>query len=140
MHKICPNCLKFWGLLSKKCIILKKLSSWYLLRGKLFITQLLKIKTGPTDNLHIDACVGNSSKLTNWLYIPGYIIELAGPYMGANSDSQITKQIIQEARDQGKNIASWLRPGDILIVDRGFYDVVELLRDMGVDVSCLLHF
>ncbi len=62
--------------------------------------------------------------------------------MGANSDSQITKHIITAARLQAQNIASWLRPGDIVIVDRGFYDVVEFLQDMGIDVRSLIaeHF
>ncbi len=68
----------------------------------------------------------------------GYIIEVDGPHMGANSDSQITKHIITAARLQVQNIASWLRPGDIVIVDRGFYDAVEFLQDMGIDVRSII--
>ncbi len=64
----------------------------------------------------------------------GYIIEISGPYMGANSDSQITKKIIQDARRAAENFASWLDRDDILIVDRGFFDCVDVLQDMGFQV------
>ncbi len=54
--------------------------------------------------------------------------------MGANSDSQITKKIIQDARRAAENFASWLDRDDILIVDRGFFDCVDILQDMGFQV------
>ncbi len=62
-------------------------------------------------------------------------MDIDGPYMGANSDSDITKSIVNDARNGARNITSWLRPQDIMIVDRGFYDTVDVLRDMGFDVS-----
>ncbi len=65
----------------------------------------------------------------------GYIIDISGPFMGANSDSQITKQLVEEARNATQNIMTWMDPDDIFIVDRGFYDCLDVLRDMGFEVQ-----
>ena len=54
--------------------------------------------------------------------------------MGGNGDSQITKQIISEARNAASNVFTWMEDDDIFIVDRGFYDCLEIMRDMGFKV------
>ena len=69
------------------------------------------------------------------LFIPGYILDISGPYMGANSDSQIMKQIADDARNAARNVMSWMNPDDIFLVDRGFFDCLDILRDMGFKVQ-----
>ncbi len=54
--------------------------------------------------------------------------------MGANGDSQITKQLISQARQATQNVFTWMTDDDIFIVDRGFYDCLDILREMGFEV------
>ena len=60
----------------------------------------------------------------------GYIISTFGPYCadGKNIDAEIMKNIIVH-NEGGTN--DWLRPTDILVVDRGFRDCIPLLENLG---------
>ncbi|CAC5425844.1 unnamed protein product [Mytilus coruscus] len=60
-----------------------------------------------------------------------YIISVIGPYFsdGKNNDAQIMKHIIQHDIEEFKE---WVTEDDILIVDRGFRDTIDLLQEMGI--------
>ena len=60
----------------------------------------------------------------------GYIVSTFGPYYAdaKNNDAEIMKNIIIHNKG-GTN--DWLRPTDILIVDRGFRDCIPLLENLG---------
>lgn len=71
----------------------------------------------------------------------GYILSVIGPYYsdGKNNDANILNHIIQNNLEEVKD---WLREDDIMIVDRGFRDSVDLLSKLGVKTempSCLKH-
>ncbi len=72
--------------------------------------------------------------------IIGYIIHIDGPHMGANGDSQITKEMISKAQTQAESVFKWMRDNDLFIVDRGFYDCLDILRDMGFKVIICCFF
>lgn len=61
----------------------------------------------------------------------GYILSVIGPYYsdGKNNDAQILKHIIQNDIEEFKQ---WVCENDVIIVDRGFRDSVELLHEIGV--------
>ena len=60
----------------------------------------------------------------------GYIVSTIGPYFAdaRNNDSEIMRNIIYNKRDDFRN---WLRPGDIVVIDRGFRDSLPLLDSLG---------
>uniref|UniRef100_A0ABD2W2I2 DDE Tnp4 domain-containing protein n=1 Tax=Trichogramma kaykai TaxID=54128 RepID=A0ABD2W2I2_9HYME len=60
----------------------------------------------------------------------GYILDIHGPYFSdaPNNDSGIMAKKLKD--DQALN--DYLRPGDIVIVDRGYRDVITLLEDRGL--------
>ena len=60
----------------------------------------------------------------------GYIVSTFGPYYAdaKNNDAKIMKNIIIHNK-RGTN--DWLRPTDILIIDRGFRDCIPLLENLG---------
>ncbi|CAG2250822.1 PRKDC [Mytilus edulis] len=62
----------------------------------------------------------------------GYIISVIGPYFsdGKNNDAQIMKHIIQHDIEEFKE---WVTEDDIMIVDRGFRDALDLLQEMVED-------
>ena len=68
----------------------------------------------------------------------GYIISVLGPYLadGRNSDSKITEHML---RSNTENMTEWFQQGDVLVVDRGFRDVADLLKDFGIK-SHMPHF
>ncbi|CAF1498316.1 unnamed protein product [Didymodactylos carnosus] len=51
----------------------------------------------------------------------GYIISAIGPYLAdyQNNDASMTKHIMMNNRE---GVTDWLKPNDVLIVDRGFRD------------------
>lgn len=61
----------------------------------------------------------------------GYYVSILGPYFAdnKNNDSSILKHIMNNNIEE---IKSWVRPNDIFVVDRGFRDSVELLKDLGI--------
>lgn len=61
----------------------------------------------------------------------GYILSVLGPYLadGRNNDANITKHML---KTNTENIKDWFQDDDVLVVDRGFRDVTELLNDAGI--------
>ncbi|VDI73318.1 Hypothetical predicted protein [Mytilus galloprovincialis] len=64
----------------------------------------------------------------------GYILSVLGPYFanGKNNDAAITKHMIS-VNAEGMN--EWLETSDVCVVDRGFRDVVDFLREQGYNVE-----
>ncbi|RWR98487.1 Vacuolar protein sorting-associated protein 13C-like protein, partial [Dinothrombium tinctorium] len=60
----------------------------------------------------------------------GFIIEANGPFVGANNDASITQFMLNIEADLFK----LLIPGDFILVDRGFRDVVDPLKSKGYNV------
>ena len=61
----------------------------------------------------------------------GYFVSIIGPYLAdaKNSDAQILNHILQHNIEQ---IKSFITKDDIFIVDRGFRDSLDLLKDLGI--------
>ena len=68
----------------------------------------------------------------------GYILTVLGPYLadGKNSDAKITEHML---KSNSEDIRNWFCEGDVLIVDRGFRDVTELLNECGIKTE-MPHF
>jgi hypothetical protein len=68
----------------------------------------------------------------------GYILEVFGPYFadGKNNDANILTSIM---RFDASRLRSWLQPNDVLVVDRGFRDCLEMLQDLGL-ITKMPHF
>ena len=60
----------------------------------------------------------------------GYIVSMLGPYFSdyKNNDAEITKHIIYNNRE---DILDWMKPNDVLVVDRGFRDSLDDLHKFG---------
>ena len=60
----------------------------------------------------------------------GYVVSTFGPYYAdsKNNDAEITKNIFMNNKDSARD---WLKPGDILVIDRGFRDCLPLLENLG---------
>ena len=67
-----------------------------------------------------------------------YILNVLGPYLadGKNSDAKITEYML---KINSQDIRNWFREGDVLIADRGFGDVTELLNECGIKTA-MPHF
>lgn len=61
----------------------------------------------------------------------GYVVDTIGPFYGNENDASITKQIMNSVHE----IKLWLTDDDILIVDRGFRDVLGLLKSNGYEAK-----
>jgi hypothetical protein len=61
----------------------------------------------------------------------GYYVSIIGPYLAdsKNNDAAILNHILQT---NIADIKSFLKPDDIIIVDRGFRDPISLLEDIGL--------
>ena len=68
----------------------------------------------------------------------GYILTVLGPYLadGKNSDAKITEHML---KSNSEDIRNWFNEGDVLIVDRGFRDVTDLLNDCEINTE-MPHF
>jgi hypothetical protein len=64
------------------------------------------------------------------LNIIGYIVSAFGPYFAdtKNNDAEIFKNIIMNNKGYTHD---WLRPGNVLVVGRGFRDCLPLLENLG---------
>ena len=62
----------------------------------------------------------------------GYILDVHGPYFadGKNNDASILKHHMEQ---DGLTLRAWLQPHDVLVVDRGYRDVIDYLDSIGVD-------
>jgi len=58
----------------------------------------------------------------------GYILEIFGPYFadGKNNDANILNSLVQQASSR---LLQWIESKDVLVVDRGFRDVISTLED-----------
>ena len=60
----------------------------------------------------------------------GYIIDILGPYLAKNNDASIMDHPM---KTNIEGIKIWFKPQDSFIVDRGYRDCLQYLRDMGFD-------
>ena len=59
----------------------------------------------------------------------GLIVDIYGPFAAVNNDASILKQLLEEENEQNNvSLRSILRPGDFLILDRGFRDCGKQLK------------
>jgi hypothetical protein len=63
----------------------------------------------------------------------GYIVSAIGPYYAdwRNNDANITNHLL---RTNQEDILNWLKAGDTLVVDRGFRDVLDFVRSLGLNI------
>lgn len=61
----------------------------------------------------------------------GYILDIQGPYFSdsKNNDAAILEN---EFEKDAERMREWFREGDIIIVDRGYRDAIELLIRLGI--------
>ena len=59
----------------------------------------------------------------------GLIVDFAGPFSGTANDAAIVKEVLKDS-----SLRSLLKPGDLLIVDRGFRDAVPAMESLGFKV------
>ncbi|XP_058810622.1 uncharacterized protein LOC131675604 [Phymastichus coffea] len=55
----------------------------------------------------------------------GFIVDICGPYEGTKNDAEIMKKVLADPN----SVFRLMKEGDIMIVDRGFRNVVKLLED-----------
>uniref|UniRef100_A0ABD2WMH4 DDE Tnp4 domain-containing protein n=1 Tax=Trichogramma kaykai TaxID=54128 RepID=A0ABD2WMH4_9HYME len=60
----------------------------------------------------------------------GYILDIQGPYFSDahNNDAAM----ISHELENDENLNNWFRPGDIVVVDRGYRDVIPALEELGL--------
>uniref|UniRef100_A0ABD2WA46 DDE Tnp4 domain-containing protein n=1 Tax=Trichogramma kaykai TaxID=54128 RepID=A0ABD2WA46_9HYME len=60
----------------------------------------------------------------------GYILDIQGPYFldGRNNDATTLRHELEN----DENLNNWFRPGDIVVVDRGYRDVIDTLEGLGL--------
>lgn len=61
----------------------------------------------------------------------GYVLDTIGPFVGTMNDASIAKTITRTCDE----LIEWCEEGDIMIVDRGFRDVMEVFCDLGYEVK-----
>ncbi|CAF1173234.1 unnamed protein product [Didymodactylos carnosus] len=64
----------------------------------------------------------------------GYIIAVLGPFFadGKNNDSEITKHLLY---NNVQGFQNWMKPGDVIVVDRGFRDCLADLQKFGYETK-----
>ncbi|XP_060552147.1 uncharacterized protein LOC132713522 [Ruditapes philippinarum] len=64
----------------------------------------------------------------------GYFVSVLGPYFAdsKNNDASILKHILN---NNIQEIKSWIDPSDICVVDRGFRDAIELMKELGIQAE-----
>ncbi|XP_063620645.1 uncharacterized protein LOC134793052 [Cydia splendana] len=60
----------------------------------------------------------------------GYVIDMVGPFNANLNDASIMKKIMSDKN----GLSKLLKPGDIVVVDRGFRDIVNDLEGKGLNV------
>ena len=71
----------------------------------------------------------NLIKFMSVVFPDGYVLDTIGPFFGNENDAKITEAILLKIGD----LKTWLQETDNLIVDRGFRDVLDLLRSSGYE-------
>ena len=61
----------------------------------------------------------------------GYVLDAIGPFVGTMNDASIAKAIT----DTCNQLIEWCEDGDIMIVDRGFRDVLDVFAELGYEVK-----
>lgn len=59
----------------------------------------------------------------------GFIVDFGEPFPGTMNDASIVKEVLKDS-----DLLSLLRPSDVLVVDRGFRDVVDHTTALGFKV------
>ena len=59
----------------------------------------------------------------------GYYLDTLGPFNGTENDATIASHIVKTKNRLGE----WCDYGDVMIVDRGFRDVVQVFSDLGYE-------
>jgi hypothetical protein len=64
----------------------------------------------------------------------GYIVSILGPHLSdsTNNDASILKHMIHCNTEE---LRTWLKEDDIFVVDRGFRDAGEVLKDIGIKME-----
>jgi len=64
----------------------------------------------------------------------GYIITIFGPFFSDfhNNDASILKHVML---NNYEDILTWIKDGDIMILDRGFRDSLGILKTLGIDTA-----
>lgn len=64
----------------------------------------------------------------------GYIVSVLGPYLAdsKNNDASILKPMIYHNAEE---LRSWLQEEDVFVVDRGFRDAQDVLKDVGIKLK-----
>ena len=71
----------------------------------------------------------NLLKFMSIVFPDGYVLDTVGPFFGNENDAKITKKIFLKVGE----LKTWLEEADNFIVDRGFRDVLELLKSSGYE-------
>ena len=71
----------------------------------------------------------NLVKLKSIVLPDGYVLDTIGPFFGNENDAKITEAIIHKVTE----LKEWLQETDNFIVDRGFRDVLDLLKSSGYE-------
>ena len=59
----------------------------------------------------------------------GYCLDTLGPFNGTENDATIARHVVKTKNRLGE----WCDYGDVMIVDRGFRDVVQVFSDLGYE-------
>lgn len=64
----------------------------------------------------------------------GYIVTIFGPFFSDfhNNDASILNHVML---NNYENILTWIKDGDIMILDRGFRDSLGVLKTLGIDTA-----
>lgn len=60
----------------------------------------------------------------------GYILDIHGPYFSDNHNNDAA--MIRNEFENDETINKWFQPGDVVIVDRGYRDVIPMFREFGL--------
>ena len=71
----------------------------------------------------------NLVKFMSIVFPNGYVLDTIGPFFGNENDAKITEKILLKVGE----LKTWLEESDNFIVDRGFRDVLELLKSSGYE-------
>lgn len=65
----------------------------------------------------------------------GYILDILGPFLadGKNNDAAILNQHLRE----GEGLLKWAEENDILVLDRGFRDSLDMIETVGLKSESL---
>jgi len=64
----------------------------------------------------------------------GYILEIQGPYFSdaSNNDAAIMMMLQNKFANDAARMNEWFKENDIIIVDRGYRDIMDLLARLGI--------